>query len=80
MANFDKKWWPEILNTVNYLCNLSPSLVIGKPPYKKWYSDKPNLSQLCIIGCNAMAKKKQADVSKLILRLFVVSYWATTGI
>lgn len=34
-ANLDKKWWPEILKTVNYLCNLSPSLVTGKTLYKR---------------------------------------------
>lgn len=63
-ANFDMKWWPEILKTVNYLRNLSPSSVTKKTPYERWYSNKPNLSHLYIIRYIAMGKKKkQADAS-----------------
>ncbi len=65
-ANHDKKWWPEILKTVNYLCNLSPCSVTCKTPYEEWYGDKPNLSHLRIIGCTAMAKKKKVGRRKLI--------------
>ncbi len=65
-ANLDKKWWPEILKTVNYLCNLSPSSATEKTPYEGWYGDEPNLSHLRIIGCTAMAKKKEASRRKLI--------------
>ena len=65
-ANLNKKWWPEILKTVNYLCNLSPSSVTGKTSYEGWYGNKPNLSYLCIIGCTGLAKKKEAGKRKLI--------------
>lgn len=65
-ANLDKKWWPEIVKTVNYLRNLSPSSVTEKTPYERWYSNKPNLSHLRIIGCTTMAKKKEVGRRKLI--------------
>lgn len=56
-AYFNKKWWPEILLTVNYLRNLSSSSVIKKTPYEVWYNEKPNLSHICIIGYISYAKK-----------------------
>lgn len=59
-------WWPEFLQTGNYLCNLSPSSVTGMTPYEGWYGDKPNLSHFRIIGCIALAKKKEADRRKFI--------------
>lgn len=65
-ADFDKKWWLKILKIVNYLCNLSLSLVTEKTPYEGWYSIKPNLSHLCIIRYTAMAKKKEAGRRKQI--------------
>lgn len=65
-ANLDKKWWPETLKTVNCLRNQSPSPVTGKTPYEEWYGNKPNLSHLRIIGCTAIAKKKEAGKRKLI--------------
>lgn len=51
---------------VDYLCNLSPILVIGKTPYERWYGNKPNLSHFCIIGCTGLAKKKEVGRRKLI--------------
>ncbi len=64
-AHLDKKWWPEILLTVNYLRNLSPSSVIRKTPYKGWYGKKPDLSHLRIIGCTAYTKKIESKRRKL---------------
>lgn len=65
-AHLDKKWWPKILLTVNYLHNLNSSSVIGKIPYEAWYSKKPNLSYICIIGCTAYAKKIESKHQKLV--------------
>ena len=65
-ANFDKNWWPEILKTVSYFCNLSPSLVTEKTPYKGWYGNKSNLSHLHIIRCTPLAKKEEVGRCKLI--------------
>ncbi len=64
-ANLDKKWWPEILLTVNYLRNLSSSSVIRKTPYEAWYGEKPDLSHLRIIGCTAYTKKVESKRRKL---------------
>ncbi len=64
-ARLDKKWWPEILLTVNYLRNLSPSSVIGKTPYEAWYGEKPDLFHLRIIGCTAYTKKVESEQRKL---------------
>ena len=61
----DKKWWPEILLTVNYLRNLSPSSVIGKTLYEAWYGEKPDLSHIRIIGYTAYAKKIESKRRKL---------------
>lgn len=63
-ANLDKKWWPEILLTVNYLRNLSPSSVIGKTPYEAWYGEKPDLSHLCIIGCTENQNGESSPTKK----------------
>lgn len=64
-AYLNKKWWPEIVFTVNYLPNLSPSSVIGKTPYEAWYNEKPDLSHICIIDCTAYAKKIESKCQKL---------------
>ena len=64
-AYLEKKWWPEILLTVNYFRNLSPSSVIGKTLYEAWYGEKPDLSHICIIGCTAYAKKIESKCRKL---------------
>lgn len=64
-AHLDKKWWPEILLTVNYLRNLSLSSVIGKTPYEAWYGEKPDLSHIRSIGCTAYTKKIQSKRRKL---------------
>ncbi len=64
-AHLDKKWWPEILLTVNHVRNLSPSSIIGKTPYEVWYGEKPDLSHLCIISCTAYTKKVESKRRKL---------------
>ena len=64
-AHLDKKWWPEILLMVNYFYNLNPSSIIRKTLYKAWYSKKPNLSHICIIGCTAYTKKIEFKHQKL---------------
>ena len=60
-AQLDKKWWPEIFVVVNYLCNLSPSSVIGKTPYEPRYGTPPDLSHLRILGCKAYYKVKETS-------------------
>lgn len=61
-AHLDKKWWPEILLTVNYLRNLSPSSVIGKTPYEAWYGEKPDISRIRTIGCTAYTMRRSEDL------------------
>lgn len=65
-AHLDKKWWPEILLTVNYLCNLSSSLLIKKTLFKAWYNEKPDLSHICIISSTAYTKKIESKRQKLV--------------
>lgn len=64
-AHLDKKWWPEILLTVNYLRNLSPSSVIGKTSYEAWYGEKPDLSHIRTIGCTEYTKRIESKRRKL---------------
>ncbi len=65
-AHLDKKWRPEILPTINYLCNFSLSSVIEKTPYEARYGEKPDLSHLHIIGCTAYTKKGESKRQKLV--------------
>lgn len=51
-ANLDKKWWRKILRTINYLCNLSPSLLTGKTAIKDCIEINPTC--LTFILLNAL--------------------------
>lgn len=55
-ACLSKEYWGEAVNTAVYLINRSPTkAVLGKTPYEVWNKEKPNLSELKIFGCEAMA-------------------------
>ena len=58
-ANLYKKWWPEILISIIKIRNYSPSAYIGKIPYKAWYSKKPDLSFIQVLGYNYLVLKPE---------------------
>lgn len=64
-AGIDKKWWPEVVQTISYLRNRSPARSIDKTPYEAWTHTKPDVSHLRAIGSEAWAlqynTKKLAD-------------------
>ena len=64
-SEVNKKWWPEILRAVCYLCNRSPSSVINKTPYKAWFNEKPDLSHIRTLGSTAYALKPERKCRKL---------------
>ena len=49
----DKRLWMELAETVVYLKNRSPTTAVTTTPYELWYSVKPDLSHLRIIGSTA---------------------------
>src|SRR5271155_4114551 len=49
----DKRLWMEIVDTVVYLKNRSPTRAVATTPYELWQGVKPNLSHLRIIGSTA---------------------------
>ena len=50
-----KDLWAELLSTVVYLKNRSPTTALtdSKTPYEAWYGRKPALEHLRIVGCVA---------------------------
>ncbi|SLM34553.1 gag-pol polyprotein [Lasallia pustulata] len=64
-SEVNKKWWPEILQAVCYLCNRSPSSVINKSPYEAWFNEKPDLSDIRTLGSMAYALKPERKRRKL---------------
>ncbi|BES91891.1 Hydra magnipapillata [Nesidiocoris tenuis] len=47
-----QKLWAEMINTSTYILNISgKSSIEHKSPYEVWFSKKPNLKHLRIIGC-----------------------------
>ncbi len=53
-AQFPRELWDEIAMTVVYLKNLSPTAALDNlTPHEAWYSVKPNLQHLRILGCTA---------------------------
>jgi len=49
-----KNLWAEIVATVLYLKNCSPTSALdNKMPFEAWHGEKPDLSHLHILGCDA---------------------------
>jgi hypothetical protein len=64
-VNLYKKWWLEILISIVKIRNYSPSACIGKTPYKAWYSKKPDLSFIRVLGYNCLVLKPKKKRRKL---------------
>src|SRR6266487_4981717 len=61
--------WSELLESAAYLRNRSPTKHLkGKTPYEALYGEKPDLSNLRIIGCQAWALIPREKRSKFDLR------------
>jgi hypothetical protein len=53
-ANLPVKLWPEAIAAAVYITNRLPTKALqGKTPYEAWYSEKPDLSNLRVYGCDA---------------------------
>ena len=68
LADFElqKGFWSEALSTATYLRNRSTTNAVqDKTPYEAWTCSKPNVSHLCISGCDAYAHVPKDERSKL---------------
>ena len=59
--------WAEIINTSVYILNRTgPTTIEGKSPYELWWSKKPKISHLRIVGCTCYVHiPKQRRPNKL---------------
>ena len=65
-SELPKRFWVESLSTATYLHNRSPTnSVQDKIPYETWTGNNPNVSHLCIFGCDAYAHVPKDERSKL---------------
>ena len=65
-SELPKQFWAEVLSTVTYLCNRSPTNAVqDKTPYEAWTGNKPNVNHLRIFGCDAYAHVPKDERSKL---------------
>ena len=63
--------WSELLETAAYLRNRSPTKHLSdknQTPFEALYSEKPDLTHLRIIGCQAWALISKEKCSKFDLR------------
>ena len=66
-SELPKQFWAEALSTASYLHNCSrTNAVKDKTPYGA--CNKPNVSHLCIFGCDAYAHVPKDEKSKLVLK------------
>jgi hypothetical protein len=64
-TNINKKWWPEVLRTISYLRNRTPSTVTDITPYEAWYGDKPDIAHIRVLGSTSYALKPPSQRKKL---------------
>ena len=70
-----KSLWAEILLTVYYLVNLSPSSAIEfKTPYEKWTGQPANHEDRKVLGCTAYAHVNQGKLAPKALRGIFIGY------
>ena len=79
--NLDKTLWAKIANTVIYLKNQSPTIVLQKKtPHKAWYGQKPDFSYLQILRCTAhlhVPKETRKKLDSHTKRCILVGYSRT---
>src|SRR5579859_1138038 len=64
-SKLDKGLWMDLVETVVYLKNCSPTTAVTTTPYKLWYGVKPNLAHLRIIGSMAYVHVPKERCTKL---------------
>lgn len=72
-----KKYWGEAVTTANYLQNRLPTKCNNSTPYEKWFSQKPNLKNIHVFGCEAYAKipdELRRKLDSKARKLYLVGY------
>ncbi len=65
-SNLDMSAWAEVAFTVIYLKNRTPTRSLkGKTPYEAWYQEKPDMSHLRALGCDAYVHVPKQQRKKL---------------
>jgi len=59
------KWWPVVLDSINYLRIISPCARLNKTPFEAAFGIVPDLSHLRILGSDAYALKTERKRPKL---------------
>ena len=65
-AKLPKKYWPEVLKAIVYICCRCPSTMLGMTPYEKCYGTKPDLAYLQIISARGYMLKPSSKCRKVI--------------
>jgi hypothetical protein len=69
-----KKYWPVVLEAINYLRNRSPHTALDKTPFEVVYGQRPNVSNIRVLGTEAWyllpsTKRKKLDERALKCKL-----------
>jgi hypothetical protein len=74
-----RKYWVEVVHTVVYLRNRSPTLALaGQTPYEAWYGFKPKVNHLRFFGstCYSLVpKKKRTKLENRSMKCTFLGYW-----
>ena len=76
-------FWGEVLHTVVYLLNHSPSKAVTATPYELWTGRKPSLRHLAVWGCSAQIRVPNQNVQNCSLKarqeFLLVILWNQKG-
>ena len=64
LTDLPLSFWGYALETATFTLNRAPSKSVETTPYELWFSKKPKLSFLKILGCDAYVKKFHPDKLK----------------
>lgn len=65
-AKLPYPFWAEVLCTVAYLINRSPTKTLGdKTPFEAWYGKKPCVKHLKMFGCAGYTHVAKDERKKL---------------
>ena len=76
-SGLEKKFWGEAISTASYLLNRLPFNRNKFTPYEKWYSLKPDLSNIKIFGADAFVfvpDEKRTKLDKKSEKLKLIGY------
>ena len=64
-ADMPKKFWGEAVVFSNHIHNCTPTKAVrGMTPYEAWYREKPDLSDIHVFGCRALALLPETKLRK----------------